>query len=67
MLQQQLEYYRMMSALQRMQKQKLIITYPERPSPFSFPILVDRLGREKLTTEKLEDRVRKMQIEYEDN
>ena len=32
---------------------------PGRFTPFAFPILVDRL-REKLTSEQLEDRIRKM-------
>ena len=35
----------------------------KRPSPFAFPILVDRL-REQLTSEKLEDRVKKMIKQY---
>lgn len=65
MLQYQLEYFRIRSVLDRIKKQKLIITSPEKPSPFSFPILVDRL-REKITSEKLEDRVRKMQLKYEE-
>jgi ATP-dependent helicase Lhr and Lhr-like helicase len=43
-------------------RQKIKITYPEKPTPFAFPIMVDRL-REKLTSEKLEDRIRKLQVE----
>jgi ATP-dependent helicase Lhr and Lhr-like helicase len=43
-------------------RQKIKITYPEKPTPFAFPIMVDRL-REKLTSEKLEDRIKKLQIE----
>jgi ATP-dependent Lhr-like helicase len=31
----------------------------ERPTPFAFPLLVDRL-REQLSSEKLADRVRRM-------
>ncbi|MGB3018610.1 MAG: ligase-associated DNA damage response DEXH box helicase [Ignavibacteria bacterium] len=64
MLQYQLEYFRIRTALDRIAKQKVVIKDLERPSPFSFPILVDRM-REKITTEKLEDRVRKMQLRYE--
>ncbi|MDQ3193742.1 MAG: ligase-associated DNA damage response DEXH box helicase [Bacteroidota bacterium] len=64
MLQFQLEESRLRIALDRIRKQKLIITIPERPTPFSFPIMVDRL-REKITSEKFEDRVRKMQLRYE--
>jgi ATP-dependent helicase Lhr and Lhr-like helicase len=43
---------------------KMLITHPEKPTPFAFPIMVDRL-REKLTSEKLEDRIRKLQMELE--
>jgi ATP-dependent Lhr-like helicase len=33
------------------------------PTLFVFPIMVDRT-REKLTSEKLEDRIKKMQIKF---
>jgi ATP-dependent Lhr-like helicase len=61
----QLEEARLRQALDRIARQKIVITHPEKPSPFSFPIMVDRT-REKLTSEKLEDRIRKMKMEYED-
>jgi len=60
----QLEEVRMRRALNRIAKQKIVITEPDRPTPFAFPIMVDRT-REKLTTEKLEDRIRKMLLEFE--
>jgi len=59
----QLEEARMISALERIQKQNIIITYPERPTPLSFPIMVDRL-REKMTSERLEDRIAKMKVGF---
>ena len=59
----QLEEARMRKALERIAKQKIIITTPDKPTPFAFPIMVDRM-REKLTTEKLEDRIRKMALNY---
>ncbi|MES2689717.1 MAG: ligase-associated DNA damage response DEXH box helicase [Bacteroidota bacterium] len=55
----QLEENRMRSALQRIATQHIIIKTTERPTPFAFPILVDRL-REQLTSEKLEERIQKM-------
>jgi ATP-dependent helicase Lhr and Lhr-like helicase len=55
----QLEEARLRSALQRIAHQKIIIREPEKPTPFAFPIMVDRM-REKLSTERIEDRVRKM-------
>jgi ATP-dependent Lhr-like helicase len=60
----QLEEIRMRKALQRINQQKIVITYPEKPTPFAFPIMVDRL-REKLTSEQLKDRVQKMVVQYE--
>jgi ATP-dependent Lhr-like helicase len=59
----QLEEARLRRALERITSQKIVITRPEKPTPLAFPIMVDRL-REKLTTEKLEDRIRKMAIQY---
>ncbi len=59
----QLEESRLKRALERIAQQKIILKYPKRPTPFAFPIMVDRL-REKLTSEKLEDRVRRMLIQY---
>lgn len=59
----QLEEARLRAALERINKQKILITYPEKPTPFAFPIIVDGL-REKLTSEKLADRIRKMAIQF---
>jgi ATP-dependent Lhr-like helicase len=61
----QLEEFRLREALQRIAGQKLIIKHTTRPTPFAFPILVDSLGRERLTTETLEERVAKMARQYE--
>ncbi|MBU0695751.1 MAG: DNA ligase-associated DEXH box helicase [Bacteroidetes bacterium] len=56
----QLEEFRMRAALQRIQGQKHIIKTTDGPSPFAFPVMVDRLSREKLSTETVEDRVARM-------
>ncbi len=58
----QLEEIRMRAALQRISEQTIIIKQPRKPTPFAFPIIVDRL-REKLSSEKLEDRIRKMKLQ----
>ncbi len=58
----QLEEVRLRMALQRIQHQRIELVELTQPSPFSFPILVDRL-REKLSSEKLEDRIRRMQMQ----
>jgi ATP-dependent Lhr-like helicase len=60
----QLEEFRLREALLRIQKQEIIIKQVERPTPFAFPIMVDRL-REKLTMESLEERVAKMARRYD--
>jgi len=60
----QLEEARLRRSLERINKQKFIVATPDKPTPFSFPIMVDRM-REKLSSEKLEDRVKKMQLRFE--
>jgi len=60
----QLEEFRLRAALQRIQKQNIILKTIERPTPFAFPILVDSLGRERLTTETMEERIAKMARRY---
>jgi ATP-dependent Lhr-like helicase len=55
----QLEEGRLRLALERIEHQKIVWKNCEKPTPFSFPIITDRL-REKLSSEKLEDRIRKM-------
>lgn len=61
----QLEEARLRTALERIATQKIIVTYPEKPTPFAFPIMVDRL-REKLTSEKLADRIKRMAVQYDE-
>lgn len=60
----QLEEFRLRAALQRIVTQNIILKTIERPTPFAFPIMVDSLGRERLTTESLEDRITKMARQY---
>lgn len=61
MIHYQLEINRFREVLKRIQSQKLIITYPAKPTPLAFPIMVDRL-REKLSSESLADRIKKMTV-----
>jgi ATP-dependent Lhr-like helicase len=60
----QLEEFRLRAALQRIIKQNIILKTIERPTPFAFPIMVDSLGRERLTTETMEERISKMARRY---
>ena len=61
---QQMEEVRLRNMLQRIQSSKIILTFPTQLTPFCFPVKVDSM-RENLSSEKLEDRVRKMQEEIE--
>ncbi|MEO8764430.1 MAG: ligase-associated DNA damage response DEXH box helicase [Ginsengibacter sp.] len=63
-MEQQMEEERLRNMLERIQKSKIIITFPNRLTPFCFPIKVDSM-RENLTSEKLEDRVKKMQMQMD--
>ena len=57
------EKSRLTKALERINTQKFVVKKILKPTPFSFPIMVDRL-REKFTTETLSSRIEKMQIEF---
>ena len=55
----QLEEGRLRLALERIAQQKTVWRQCAKATPFSFPIITDRL-REKLSSEKLADRIKKM-------
>lgn len=61
---QQMEEERLRSMLQRIQKGEIIVSFPEQLTPFCFPIKADSM-RETLSSEQLEDRIKKMQQQLE--
>jgi ATP-dependent Lhr-like helicase len=61
----QLEEVRLREALHRIEKSKLLIVHPQKFTPFCFPIQVDSMWRETLSSEKLEDRIRRMKLQLE--
>jgi ATP-dependent helicase Lhr and Lhr-like helicase len=61
---QQMEEVRLRNMLSRIATSKIIIKFVDKLTPFSFPIKVDSI-RENMSSEKLEDRVRKMQQQLE--
>jgi ATP-dependent Lhr-like helicase len=63
-MEQEMQEARLRSMLERIQKSKIIITFPKRLTPFCFPVKVDSL-RQDLSSEKLEDRIKKMQMQLE--
>jgi ATP-dependent Lhr-like helicase len=59
----QLEEGRLLMVLQRIQQQQIVWKQCEKPTPFSFPIITDRL-RERLSSETLAERIKKMTASY---
>lgn len=59
----QLEEGRLILALERIAGQEIVWKQTQKPTPFSFPIITDRL-REKLSSEKLSDRIARMTASY---
>jgi ATP-dependent Lhr-like helicase len=60
---QQLDELRLREAFMRIENSNFKITYPERFTPLSFPIIADGLNRNHLSTEKLSDRIARMQAQ----
>ena len=60
---QQMEEVRLRSAYKRIAESKIIICFPKKFTPLCFPIIADGLNRNNLSTEKLEDRIRRMQAQ----
>ncbi len=63
-LDRQLEAPRLSAALDRMRRDRVVVTTPARPTPFAFPLMVE-MFREKLSTEALESRVARMVADLE--
>lgn len=59
---QQMEERRLRNMLERIARGKIVLRWPGKLTPFCFPLKVDSM-REDLSSEKLEDRVRKMQAQ----
>ena len=58
-LSQELDVAQLLASLRRMQGQTLVVKALQRPSPFGFPLMIERF-REKLTNENLADRIARM-------
>ncbi len=58
-----LEEARMRKALQRIQGQQFVISRLEKASPFAFPIMVDRLNRNRFSSETIADRIERMKVQ----
>ncbi|MBS1599649.1 MAG: DNA ligase-associated DEXH box helicase [Bacteroidetes bacterium] len=63
-MEQQMEEARLRDMLERIGKNDIIITFPEKLTPFCFPIKVDSM-RGDLSSESLEERIQKMQLQLD--
>jgi ATP-dependent Lhr-like helicase len=63
-LERQLESSRLGRTLERLFASRVVVTAPKRTPPLAFPLLVDR-ARNRVSSESLGDRVRKMQVRLE--
>ena len=63
-LYQQIEHTQLADTLEQINQQHFLIRQPPYPTPFAFPLMVDRL-REKISSESVEDRILKMQRQLE--
>jgi ATP-dependent Lhr-like helicase len=63
-LERELQFSRLAAAMTRLAASPVVLRGTHKPTPFAFPLLVARL-REKLTSEKLADRVRRMQLDFD--
>jgi ATP-dependent Lhr-like helicase len=63
-LERQLEQGRLAAALARLSAGAITVVETRRPTPLAFPLLVDRL-RERVSSEQLAERVRRMQLQLE--
>jgi ATP-dependent helicase Lhr and Lhr-like helicase len=63
-LERQLERSRLARTLERIGRSRVVLQELRRPSPLAFPLIVDRT-RQRVSSESLADRVRRMQIALE--
>ena len=59
-LNQQMEQEMFVEAVRKINRQSIQVLYPSQFTPFSFPILVDRLSRTSLSSESVEDKITKI-------
>jgi len=64
LLAQELEIGRLRASLARMRAQRLVLRTLAKPTPFAFPLMVERF-REKLSNESVADRIARMVQQFE--
>jgi ATP-dependent helicase Lhr and Lhr-like helicase len=64
-LERELQFARLAETLAAMKQQRVTIIRASRPTPFCFPLMVERFS-EKLTSESLAERIRRMQMVFDE-
>ncbi|GAB3225411.1 ligase-associated DNA damage response DEXH box helicase [Algoriphagus aestuariicola] len=59
-LNQQMEQEKFIRAMKKVSESKIVILHPVQFTPFSFPLMVDRLSRSNISSETVEDKVVKI-------
>ncbi|EAZ82572.1 ligase-associated DNA damage response DEXH box helicase [Algoriphagus machipongonensis] len=62
---QQMDQEKMLHAMRKINRQQIIVKHPVQFTPFSFPIMVDRLSRTSISSESIEDRIVKIQSQFQ--
>jgi len=62
---QQMDEEKMINSIKKINLQQIIVKHPVQFTPFSFPIMVDRLSRTSISSESIEDRIVKIQSQFE--
>lgn len=61
---QQMDQDKLIKAMKKINRLQMIVKHPVQFTPFSFPIMVDRLSRSTISSESLEDRIAKIQSQF---
>jgi ATP-dependent Lhr-like helicase len=59
-LNQQMEQEMFVEAMRKLNRLAIVVNYPTQFTPFSFPILVDRISRTNISSESVEDKIAKI-------
>ncbi|MDF2158085.1 ligase-associated DNA damage response DEXH box helicase [Algoriphagus sp. CAU 1675] len=62
---QQMDQDKLVKAMQKLSRVKIVVKHPVQFTPLSFPIMVDRLSRTTISSESLEDRIAKIQAQFQ--
>ena len=65
-MQIQMEKNRLFQVIERINKHEINLINTKKLSPFAFPIMVDRLSRNNISSENLTDRILRLQFELLD-